>query len=165
MLLLVVTMVTSAALWLVWMLVPTPADATARRPVPGADLGYVPAPRPGRAPLAPALPARGTNRGALVQGPVNGRAKGGVEPTPLDPFEALQVQARLSAVLSNVRELEEDPHAYARTTRLLACQLAYDALLAEACGLAGIRVDREGPLDEVERFREEVELTARGWTW
>ncbi|GIG28490.1 hypothetical protein [Cellulomonas marina] len=151
-LLLVVTMVTSSVLWLVWMLVPTGHDADRRSSAPA------------RTPAVLPQQGSGTNRVALLDGPMNGRAKG-EEGGALDPFDALLLQTRLSAVVSNVRELEDDPTAYARTTRLLACQLAYDALLAEACGLAGIEVDRRRPMDESERFREESELVSRGWTW
>ena len=89
---------------------------------------------------------------------------------PPDPFTALSVQVRLGLVAAQLRALEEDPHAWARGKRLQATQAAYDALLAEACRLAGVEV--AGPAypgaltaSEPERFREEMELASRGWSW
>jgi hypothetical protein len=84
---------------------------------------------------------------------------------PQDPFRTLRVQQRLGAVADHVRRLEVDVHAYARAERIIASRLAYDALLAEACDLAGVEVLPAARGDAQERFREEVELTARGWTW
>jgi len=84
---------------------------------------------------------------------------------PPDPFLALRVQERLGAVANHVRTLEEDPTVYARAERIIASQLAYDELLAEACSLAGVEVQRHAKGDPAERFREEVELASRGWTW
>lgn len=84
---------------------------------------------------------------------------------PTDPFDALWVQDRLTKVADHVRRLELDTRGYARAERIIASQLAYDQLLAKACGLAGVEVE-ESPLgDPAERFREEVELTSRGWSW
>lgn len=82
-----------------------------------------------------------------------------------DPFLALQLQTRLGLVADHVRQLEGDRRAYARAQRIIAGQLAYDALLAEACRLAGVDVLVETPGDPGERFREEVELASRGWSW
>lgn len=82
-----------------------------------------------------------------------------------DPFDALTVQTRLGIVAEHLRVLEEDPHAWARAERMIASQLAYDALLAEACRLAGVEVLPRAKGDPWERLREEVELAARGWTW
>ena len=82
-----------------------------------------------------------------------------------NPFEVLRVQSRLSAVADEVRELERDHTVYARAHHLEATQWAYDALLAEACVLAGVATEPSEPGDEGERFREEVELTSRGWSW
>jgi hypothetical protein len=84
---------------------------------------------------------------------------------PPDPFDALHVQMRLSIVAEHLRRLEEDRHAWARAERIIASQLAYDALLAEACRLAGVEVLPRAQGDPWERVREEVELAARGWTW
>ena len=97
-------------------------------------------------------------------------------PTPPagDPFETLRLQERLGIVAREVRRLEADQHAWARARRIIAIELAYDALLAEACHLAGITTPNEitggpgnpgDPSDPDERFRREIELTARGWTW
>ncbi|GCE76139.1 hypothetical protein [Cellulomonas biazotea] len=84
---------------------------------------------------------------------------------PPDPFDALRVQERLGAVADHVRSLELDPRTFARAERIIASQLAYDQLLAEACQLAGIEVQPRPKGDPAERFREEVELASRGWTW
>ena len=84
---------------------------------------------------------------------------------PPDPFQALRVQERLGAVANHVRTLEGDKTVYARAERIIASQLAYDELLKEACTLAGVEVERHAKGDPAERFREEVELASRGWTW
>ncbi len=86
-------------------------------------------------------------------------------PEPYDPFLTLRVQERLGAVADHVRRLEEDERAFARAERIIASQLAYDQLLAEACALAGVEVRPAAKGDPKERFREEVELSSRGWTW
>lgn len=91
-------------------------------------------------------------------------------PAP-DPFDVLVVQVQLGRLTAQMRALEADPHAWARGRRMLAAQAAYDALLAEACRLAGVPVEQEwspepwGPTREPERFREEMELASRGWSW
>ena len=87
-----------------------------------------------------------------------------------DPFDALDVQVRLGQVAALVRALESDPKVWARGKRMQATQAAYDDLLAEACELAGVEVpplDRAATraLDDPERFREELELASRGWSW
>jgi hypothetical protein len=82
-----------------------------------------------------------------------------------DPFAALRVQERLGVVADHVRALELDPRTFARAERIIASQLAYDQLLAEACHLAGVEVENRAKGDPAERFREEVELASRGWTW
>lgn len=87
------------------------------------------------------------------------------EPEPYDPFLTLRVQQRLGAVANHVRRLEADERTFARAERIIASQLAYDQLLAEACQLAGVEVRPAAAGDAQERFREEVELAARGWTW
>jgi len=84
---------------------------------------------------------------------------------PYDPFVTLRVQQRLGAVANHVRRLEADDRTFARAERIIASQLAYDQLLAEACDLAGVEVRPAAKGDAKERFREEVELAARGWTW
>ena len=82
-----------------------------------------------------------------------------------DPFATLRVQERLGAVAHHVLQLEEDTRGFARAERIIASQLAYDQLLAEACQLAGVEVEQHAKGDPAERFREEVELASRGWTW
>ncbi|MGY4644565.1 hypothetical protein [Cellulomonas sp. URHB0016] len=82
-----------------------------------------------------------------------------------DPFATLRVQERLGAVADHVRALELEPRTFARAERIIASQLAYDDLLAEACHLAGVEVEARPKGDPAERFREEVELASRGWTW
>jgi len=87
-----------------------------------------------------------------------------------DPLETLAVQVRLGRLAQELRAVEDDPGVYARAHHHLAAQCAYDALLREACRLSGLDVER-GPVraglhsDEDERLREELELSARGWTW
>lgn len=91
-----------------------------------------------------------------------------LRPTPppqYDPFTTLRVQERLGVVADHVRALELDTHTFARAERIIASQLAYDQLLAEACQLAGVEVQVVAKGDPAERFREEVELAARGWAW
>ena len=84
---------------------------------------------------------------------------------PPDPFLALRVQERLGAVANHVRTLEGDMTVYARAERIIASQLAYDELLAEACSLAGVEVQRHAEGDPAARFRAEVALASRGWPW
>lgn len=86
-------------------------------------------------------------------------------PVTYDPFDALWVQDRLGKVANHVRALERDQHCYARAERIIASQLAYDQLLGEACALAGVELEDWAPGDPAERFRREVELASRGWSW
>ncbi|GEA84147.1 MAG: hypothetical protein NVV70_14440 [Cellulomonas sp.] len=86
-------------------------------------------------------------------------------PVTTNPFDALWVQDRLTKVADHVRQLESDTRGYARAERIIASQLAYDQLLAKACGLAGVQVVPSPLGDPAERFREEVELASRGWSW
>ena len=82
-----------------------------------------------------------------------------------DPFEALWVQTRLSAVAEEIRALHHDDAAFARAARLEARSAAYDALLVEACGLAGVDHLEESPGRHAMRMRRELELAQRGWSW
>ncbi|MCV2392723.1 hypothetical protein OEB99_00225 [Actinotalea sp. M2MS4P-6] len=81
-----------------------------------------------------------------------------------DPFEALAIQVRLAAVTAQLHTIDTDERMFARGRRRIAYQAAYDALLADACRLAGVSVP-DGEVSEDERLREELELTARGWSW
>jgi len=85
-------------------------------------------------------------------------------PTPPDPFAALAVQMRLSELSRQIRVLEGDPHVFAKAHRLRATRGAYDDLLVEACRLAGVTVG-DGPRGTEERWRTELELSSRGWSW
>lgn len=86
-------------------------------------------------------------------------------PPAHDPFATLWLQNRLAAVAAQVRRLEADEHTFARAHWMAATEQAYDALLAEACRMAGVEVPSTPTGDPQERFREEVELAARGWSW
>ncbi len=93
------------------------------------------------------------------------------QPPPPDPFEVLRVQMRLAALAEEVRALERSSDVYARVHHLRATEAAYDAMLVEACRLAGVPMQGEHgrpstvPQHRDERFREEVELASRGWSW
>ncbi len=134
---------------LLWMVLPALTFAAVLRLVPGAESS--PRTRAARQRLARVLDRAS---GRLRHAP----------PGP-DPFDALHVQMRLTIVAEHLRRLEDDPHAWARAERIIASQLAYDALLADACRLAGVEVRPRPKGDPWERMREEVELAARGWTW
>lgn len=88
-----------------------------------------------------------------------------------DPFEVLRVQMRLAALADEVRKLERSEDVYAKVHHMRATEAAYDAMLFEACRLAGVPTQPQpGRLstlvqDRDERFREEVELASRGWSW
>ncbi|GAB3161391.1 hypothetical protein GCM10027059_11410 [Myceligenerans halotolerans] len=87
-----------------------------------------------------------------------------------DPLVTLRLQIRLGELASELRHIEEDPGLYARAHHWFAVQGAYDALLRDACRLAGVptkaaplRGDEHSAADE--RLREELELSSRGWSW
>lgn len=91
---------------------------------------------------------------------------------PDDPLTVLAVQVRLGVLADHIRELEADEHVWARARKLEAAQAAYDALLDEACRLAGIPSHlpaTAGPglrrCSEPERFEDELALAQRGWSW
>ncbi|WP_369372499.1 hypothetical protein AB1046_03830 [Promicromonospora sp. Populi] len=90
-------------------------------------------------------------------------------PAP-DPLVTLRLQTRLGELATELRRVEQDPDVYARAHHWFAVQGAYDALLREACRLAGLPAE-SAPLraDEragaAERLREELELSSRGWSW
>ncbi|MBD5785231.1 hypothetical protein IF650_03460 [Cellulosimicrobium terreum] len=87
-----------------------------------------------------------------------------------DPVRTLELQVRLSALAAELRRIEADRDAFARAHHYLAVQGAYDALLREACRLSGFPVE-DAPLragfraGDEERFREEIGLAERGWSW
>jgi hypothetical protein len=87
-----------------------------------------------------------------------------------DPLVTLAIQVRLGQLAAELRKVDEDPDVFARAHHWRAVQGAYDALLREACRLSGLAVE-DAPLrlDEhaaaEERLREELELSARGWSW
>jgi hypothetical protein len=87
-----------------------------------------------------------------------------------DPFELLELQARLGAIAGEIRRLQDAPDVYARAHHWRAAQTAYDALLRDACRLTGLSV-HDAPLRldaraaDDERLREELELSAHGWSW
>jgi hypothetical protein len=70
-----------------------------------------------------------------------------------------------------VRALERSRDVYARGHHLRATEAAYDAMLIRACHLAGIPTSQPSdtpatvPQSADDRFRAEVELAARGWSW
>lgn len=140
---------------LVWMALPSVAFAVVLRLIPGAE----PSPR------RRAARDRRRARVAALLDRVAARVRHGRRVPEADPFDALHVQMRLSIVTQHLQRLEEDQHAWARAERIIASQLAYDALLADACRLADIEVLPRPKGDPWERMREEVELAARGWTW
>jgi len=87
-----------------------------------------------------------------------------------DPLVTLRLQVRLGQLATELRRVEQDPGVYARAHHWFAVQGAYDALLREACRLAGLPVE-SAPLradertTDDERLREELELSSRGWSW
>jgi hypothetical protein len=85
-------------------------------------------------------------------------------PVPPDPFAVLHVQMRLSELSRQIRVLEDDPYIFAKAHRLRATRAAYDDLLVEACRMAGVSVV-DAPRSTEERWREELELSSRGWSW
>ncbi|WP_372593666.1 hypothetical protein [Actinotalea sp.] len=91
------------------------------------------------------------------------------EPPP-DPFAALEIQLQLARVSAQLRALYSEPRIWARGSRVIATQAAYDSLLATACRLAGVETREEDTVpgltrSDDERTREELELLTRGWAW
>ncbi len=89
-----------------------------------------------------------------------------------DPLAVLAIQVRLGVLADHIRELEADERIWARGRRLEAAQAAYDALLDEACRLAGIPSHlppARGPElrrnSDPDRFEDELALAQRGWSW
>jgi hypothetical protein len=138
----------------------------------------------------PALAARATRRRLSAPRRALGarwRRRRGI--TGPDPFELLQMQQRLGALADELRLLESedaDSVYWARAHRIHSRRCAYDQLLTRACALAGVPGPRTpvraapagaaareiaadvagtGRLTEEERFRDEIELASRGWSW
>jgi hypothetical protein len=98
-----------------------------------------------------------------------------VDAVEVDPLVTLDVQLRLALAAAEVRRIESDPALYARAHHWRAAVLAYDSLLREACRLAGVDdedvveppapLDADAPRAQEARLHEELELTARGWSW
>lgn len=95
-----------------------------------------------------------------------------VEAVPFDPMHTLAVQVRLAELAEEVRRIEADPDVYAKAHHWRAAVLAYDALLRDACVLAGVEpeapplpVDADAPRAREARLREELDLASRGWSW
>lgn len=142
---------------LLWLTLPALTFAVVLRLIPGARADLSPRRRAAR--------DRRRARVAAVLDRVASRVRHGRKQPVPDPFDALHVQMRLGIVAQHLQNLEGDPHAWARAERIIASQLAYDALLADACRLAEVEVLARPKGDPWERMREEVELAARGWTW
>jgi hypothetical protein len=140
---------------IVWLALPALTFVAALSLLPGGDTS-------GR---RRAVPARVRDRVAGLLDRVAAHVRHGHRVPAPDPFDALHVQMRLAIVTDHLQQLEADRHAWARAERIIASQLAYDALLADACRLAGVEVLPRAKGDPWERMREEVELAARGWTW
>ena len=86
-------------------------------------------------------------------------------PVPYDPFDALKVQQRLGALTAELQRLEGDRVMFAKAHRVRVAQSAYDAVLGEACQLAGVDRLEEELAGPHRRTREELELASRGWFW
>jgi len=86
-------------------------------------------------------------------------------PVVFDPFTTLEVQHRLAALAAEIQGLEQDRRVFAKAHRIRVAQEAYDAVLGEACRLAGIRDTEEEIRGPRERARGELDLAARGWFW
>ena len=141
-----------------WLLLALPAAALVAASV---------RPRARRRPATPETASR-PDTGQTTSRPDTGQARGSSEP---DPFEVLRLQLRLGVLADEVRSIELSATTYGRMHHWMATQAAYDALLVEACALAGIATAiapgsrTTVPQGAAERFREEVELAARGWSW
>lgn len=114
--------------------------------------------------VLPRPPSRRRRRLEGVVTKASDRVRHRGPPAP-DPFEALRLQSRLSALAGEIRGLEADPTVYAKVHRLVALRAAYDDLLDEACRLAGVPEIPHEQRGEALRWQEEQELAARGWSW
>ncbi len=81
-----------------------------------------------------------------------------------DPFETLELQARLSRLSQEVRRLDAAGHGRIGTWHhLRAAQEAYERTLDDACRLAGIEI--EPGRGVAHRLLAEAALAERGWRW
>lgn len=109
-----------------------------------------------------------SKRGAADGAEPGLRARLLVEP---DPFEALALQMRLTAVAAQLHQLEADPATFGIGRRMEATLAAYDDLLDQARLMAGVAnaPARTGPglrhRSEPERMADELELAEHGWMW
>ncbi len=82
----------------------------------------------------------------------------------IDPFSTLSLQVRLGELARELDVLHSPADVrFAAAHHLRAAQLAYDALLDEACRLAEV-----GPIEghgSVHRLLAESALRGQGWTW
>ena len=83
-----------------------------------------------------------------------------------DPFAALGVQFALGRLTAELEALSTQDQVFGRGFRLAATKAAYDDVLAEACVLSEVRLQRSRNSDpEVVRIMAETALADRGWTW
>lgn len=83
----------------------------------------------------------------------------------VNPFSALEVQLSLARLERELLHLDGcDDRRFGRAHHYYAALAAYDQLLEEACGLAGVDTPPR-PGDPAWRMVADVELRVRGWTW
>jgi hypothetical protein len=94
---------------------------------------------------------------------VLGRLLQRLRDTP-DPFETLEMQARLTRLAAELRQLDSPAdRRFARGFHLHAAMEAYERTLDDACRLAGIPV--ETGRGAAHRLLAETALHQRGWRW
>jgi hypothetical protein len=82
-----------------------------------------------------------------------------------DPFQTLELQARLTRLSAELDGLSRAPSSvFALAHHAEAATRAYDQTLAEACQLIGAPVPG-GRLSGPQRLLMEAELVNAGWTW
>jgi hypothetical protein len=83
---------------------------------------------------------------------------------PPDPFETLQLQARLSRLAAELARLDSHgERGFARGHHLRAALEAYERTLDDACRFAGLPV--EPGRGAAHRLIAETRLAACGWRW
>ncbi len=84
-------------------------------------------------------------------------------PSAPDPFRTLELQARLSRLVSQMDTLScEQSTRFALGHHARATSRAYDETLVEACALIGVPVVLE---NSASRLLAEGHLVQAGWTW